>query len=98
MPRKLQLPAHPDHCLTLLSTSSSFRGDSTCKACEQQVNGSFRYSCAVCGISYHALCSALPPSITIASHPHVLKLLFSLPYEFRCDLCNKPSYRGWLYR
>ncbi|KAK3446829.1 hypothetical protein EUGRSUZ_A02455 [Eucalyptus grandis] len=29
------------HCLTLLAPSSSFRGNSTCKACEQQVNGSF---------------------------------------------------------
>ncbi|XP_039155739.1 uncharacterized protein LOC104414751 [Eucalyptus grandis] len=98
MPRKLQLPAHPDHCLTLLAPSSSFRGNSTCKACEQQVNGSFHYSCAVCSVSYHALCAALPPSIAIATHPHVLKLVFSLPHEFRCDLCNKPSYRGWVYR
>lgn len=98
MPRKLRLPAHPDHCLTLLATSSSSQGNSTCKACQQLVDGSFCYSCALCSISYHALCSALPPSIAITSHPHVLKLVFSLPYEFRCDLCNKPSYRGWLYR
>ncbi|KAF8043778.1 hypothetical protein BT93_A1946 [Corymbia citriodora subsp. variegata] len=97
MPRKLQLPAHPDHCLTLLALSSSFRGNSTCNACKQQIDSSFHYSCAVCSVSYHALCAALPPSIAIASYPHVLKLVFSHSYEFRCDLCNKPSYRGWLY-
>ncbi|CAN1144392.1 hypothetical protein LINPERHAP2_LOCUS14065, partial [Linum perenne] len=29
---------------------------------------------------------------------HPLKIHFSPPYDFGCDLCRKPSYKGWLYR
>ncbi|CAN4111094.1 unnamed protein product [Withania somnifera] len=31
------------------------------------------------------------------SHCHKLDLEFCPPYDFECDLCKKPSYKGWLY-
>lgn len=75
----------------------SAKGSITCKACGQNVTG-FYYSCAECSIWYHILCAGLPVSVSICSHSHPLKLEYSLPYNFECDLCQKPGYNGWLYR
>ncbi|KAJ8528560.1 hypothetical protein K7X08_037225 [Anisodus acutangulus] len=33
----------------------------------------------------------------LPSHCHQLDLEFCPPYDFECDLCKKPSYKGWLY-
>ena len=99
MPRKTQHPAHHTHLLTLqTSLSISDEGTLKCKACGDHINGGFYYSCAKCDLCYHILCSALPLSISVSSHPHELKLTFSPPYNFSCDICSKPSYSGWLYR
>ncbi|KAH7554270.1 hypothetical protein JRO89_XS12G0150400 [Xanthoceras sorbifolium] len=96
-PRKIRHPGHPVHHLNLLVMPSSAKGSFKCKACGQNVTG-FYYSCAECGFCYHILCSALPLSVSIYSHSHTLKLEYSLPYYFECDLCQKPCYNGWLYR
>lgn len=99
MPRKTQHPAHQTHRLTLqTSPSISEDGSSRCKACGDLINGGFYYSCGQCSLCYHILCLALPLSISVSSHPHELKLTFSPPYNFSCDICSKPSYNGWLYR
>ncbi|KAK4833666.1 hypothetical protein QYF36_009106 [Acer negundo] len=97
IPRKIQHPGHPIHYLNLLVMPSSARDSFKCKACRQNVTG-FYYTCAECDICYHILCSALPLSVSIYSHSHTLKLEYSLPYDFECDLCQKPCYNGWLYR
>ncbi|KAK2647279.1 hypothetical protein Ddye_014768 [Dipteronia dyeriana] len=97
IPRKIRHPGHPIHYLNLLVMPSSAGDSSKCKACGQNVTG-FYYTCAECGICYHILCSALPLSVSIHSHSHTLKLEYSLPYDFECDLCQKPCYNGWLYR
>ncbi|XP_038718854.1 uncharacterized protein LOC120011803 [Tripterygium wilfordii] len=98
MPKKTRHPAHPDHYLTLVvSPNLSKIGACKCKACGLEITG-FHYNCLICGVYYHTLCTALPLSISITSHPHTLKIQFSPPYDFCCDLCNKPSYNGWLYR
>lgn len=97
MPRKTRHPSHPAHSLNLLVMPSSAKGSFKCKACAQQVIG-FYYTCEECGIFYHILCSAMPLSTVVNSHSHTLKLEFSLPYDFKCDLCQEPGYKGWLYR
>ncbi|KAJ9184678.1 hypothetical protein P3X46_004381 [Hevea brasiliensis] len=97
MPRKTRHPAHPYHYLSLLTSPPSSNSTFKCKACGHFISG-FYYNCAECGIYYHILCSALPLSVAICSHPHTLKIEFSPPYAFCCDLCDKPSYVGWLYR
>ncbi|KAK9289492.1 hypothetical protein L1049_007647 [Liquidambar formosana] len=73
------------------------KGSSKCKACGKNVTG-FYYFCATCGDHYHILCSVVPLSVTIPSHPHALNLEFSPPYDFECDLCSGPGFSGWLYR
>ncbi|KAA8518281.1 hypothetical protein F0562_015836 [Nyssa sinensis] len=75
------------------ATKSSFK----CKACGHCVIG-FYYYCAKCDDYYHILCSAVPLSVKTHSHPHKLKLEFSPPYDFQCDLCSRACYSGWLYR
>ncbi|XP_031256511.1 uncharacterized protein LOC116114506 [Pistacia vera] len=97
MPRKTRHPGHPAHYLNLLVMPSSAKGSFKCKACAQNVTG-FSYNCAECGIFYHILCFAVPLFIVINSHSHTLKLEFSLPYDFECDLCQEPGNKGWLYR
>lgn len=92
-------PSHPNHDLFLLVIPSSLATKSTfdCMACKQHATG-FCYHCAECNIFFHSICITLPLSLSIAQHPHKIKLEFSPPYDFFCDLCDKPSYKGWLYR
>ncbi|XP_027176806.1 uncharacterized protein LOC113775946 [Coffea eugenioides] len=97
MPQKIQHPVDPNHHLTLLAMPSDFDKAIDCKACEQTIAG-FYYNCATCGTFYHMLCLATPLSVKLPVHPHTLKLEFSPPYKFQCDLCDMPSHRGWLYR
>ncbi|KAJ1403355.1 Zinc finger, PHD-type [Sesbania bispinosa] len=99
MPLITNHPSHTKHELVLFLVPSSPAKKSTfnCVACKHHVMG-LCYHCAECNIFFHPLCLALPLSLTITYHPHKIKLEFSPPYDFFCDLCNKPSYNGWLYR
>lgn len=97
MPRNIKHPSHSTHSLTLLYSNSS--KTKQCEACGYSIeNGTFYYTCVQCDLYYHILCSALPLTISVSSHSHSLKLTFSPPYDFCCDICNIPSYNGWLYR
>ncbi|TKY62530.1 protein-disulfide reductase [Spatholobus suberectus] len=96
MPLVTNHPSHPRHDLVLLVIPST-KATLNCVACGHHVT-SFCYHCAECSIFFHSLCLALPVSLPITYHPHEIKLEFSPPYDFFCDLCNKPSYNGWLYR
>ncbi|KAK6804995.1 hypothetical protein RDI58_002779 [Solanum bulbocastanum] len=94
MPKSLQHLVDPIHHLTLLTTVPS---SSKCNACRKEILG-FSYACAKCSTYYHTLCLlALPLSMELPSHCHKLDLEFCPPYDFECDLCKKPSYKGWLY-
>ncbi|KAI4348787.1 hypothetical protein L6164_009465 [Bauhinia variegata] len=101
MPMITRHPAHSTHDLVLLfirpfppATKATIK----CFACGHYVTG-FCYHCGECtNVYYHSLCLAMPISITISYHTHNMKLEFSPPYDFYCDLCQKPSYNGWLYR
>ncbi|CAL5430805.1 unnamed protein product [Camellia sinensis] len=99
MPKKVQHPADPEHHFTLraMPHSSSTTASFNCKACGLCIIG-FYYNCDKCGDYYHILCSVVPLFVKMPSHIHQLKLEFSPPYDFQCDLCKKPSYNGWLYR
>lgn len=98
MPKRTQHSAHPNHYLSLHPKPSPSIKTPQCMACGGHIIG-FHYTCAECGLYYHALCSALPLSISVSLHTHKLKLTFSAPYDFCCDVCNKPCYKiGWLYR
>ncbi|CAJ1908459.1 unnamed protein product [Sphenostylis stenocarpa] len=98
MPLITSHPSHASHDLVLLVIPST-NATLNCVACGHHVTG-FCYHCAECSIFFHALCLALPISLTIKYHPHKIKLEFSPPYEFFCDLCNNPSKDNnrWLYR
>ncbi|KAL3533947.1 hypothetical protein ACH5RR_007468 [Cinchona calisaya] len=97
MPQKVQHPADPNHHLTLLVMPLSAEEFIECEACQEPIAG-FYYNCAMCGNFYHMLCFAIPLSVKLPVHPHTLKLEFSPPYKFQCDLCDRPSDHGWLYR
>ena len=96
MPRSLQHPADPNHDLDLLLLPSF-----QCKACGFHGSG-FSYSCSICHVHYHTLCTQLPPTKVNSMHPHTLELEFSPPYGnpkvFRCDICGSPGSDHWLYR
>jgi len=97
MPRKTRHPAHPDHYLTLLVSHPLDNSNFKCEACGDHITG-FCYNVTESNIYYHILCSVLPISVITYSHPHALKIEFSPPYDFSCDLCKNPSSKGWLYR
>ncbi|CAK7342324.1 unnamed protein product [Dovyalis caffra] len=97
MPRKTRHPAHPDQYLTLLVSPPSDNSNFKCEACGFYITG-FSYNVAESSIYYHFLCSALPLSVMTSAHPHTLNLEFSPPYDCSCDLCLKPSFKGWTYR
>ncbi|KAL8456326.1 hypothetical protein ACS0TY_034516 [Phlomoides rotata] len=95
MPKKVTHPSDQNHYLTLQCITDE---SNDCKACGRHIGG-FYYSCTKCSLYCHMLCVALPLSVKIpSSHPHMLKLELELPYDFRCDMCDRPSYSGWLYR
>ncbi|XP_054803744.1 uncharacterized protein LOC129306942 [Prosopis cineraria] len=100
LPIITQHPAHSSHDLVLLvirSSPAATKGTIKCQACGYHVTA-FCYHCAECTIYFHTFCLALPLSLSITYHPHKLKLEFSPPYDFFCDMCKKTSYNGWLYR
>ncbi|KAJ8754566.1 hypothetical protein K2173_005727 [Erythroxylum novogranatense] len=97
MPSRARHPSHPSHHLDLLDSNSSANNNFKCKACDQNIIG-FYYSCTKCSLYYHILCSTLPLSVVMPSHPHKLKMEFTPPYNFSCDVCHIPSHKGWLYR
>ncbi|KAM7500264.1 hypothetical protein LguiA_024678 [Lonicera macranthoides] len=94
MPQIANHRSDPKHIFTLQPTPSF---PLNCNACTNNIN-SFYYNCPKCCDSYHILCLAAPLSVRSPSHPHILNLEFSPPYEFLCDICQKPSRQGWLYR
>ncbi|XP_060171005.1 uncharacterized protein LOC132601983 [Lycium barbarum] len=98
MPKNLQHLVDPIHHLTLLATpsSSSIHYSTKCKGCGKGIAG-FSYACTKCSSYFHTLCLALPLSMELTSHCHKLDLEVCPPYDFECDLCKKPSYKGWLY-
>ncbi|CAN4108791.1 unnamed protein product [Withania somnifera] len=99
MPKNLQHLVDPIHELTLLATRSlsTDHYSPKCNACGKEITG-FSYACAKCSSCYHTLCLlALPLSMELPFHCHKLDLEFCPPYDFECDLCKKPSYKGWLY-
>ncbi|CAN0927627.1 hypothetical protein LINGRAHAP2_LOCUS36008 [Linum grandiflorum] len=106
LPQTTAHPAHPDESLNLsvISQSQSQSQSSSpapkCRACTKTIAAGFYYGCGGGGGGncYHNLCLTLPLSVTVSGHPHPLKIQFSPPYDFSCDLCAKPSYKGWLYR
>ncbi|KAH7512377.1 hypothetical protein FEM48_Zijuj12G0084500 [Ziziphus jujuba var. spinosa] len=86
------------YCQTKTFTRAKPVHFSFTRACGGHVNG-FYYACAKIGHYYHTLCLALPLSIAVSSHTHKLKLAYSSPYDFCCDICTKPGYKiRWLYR
>lgn len=95
MPQQVQHPVDPKHKLILLSRPEKII---ECKACQQNITSGLCYNCPICGNFYHTLCLAAPLSVKLPIHGHKLELEFSPPYDFQCDLCNRPSYHGWLYR
>lgn len=98
MPKEVSHPSDQNHNLTLQLPSSVSDQSNDCNACGSRIDG-FYYSCTKCSIYCHMLCVALPLSVKIpSSHPHILKLELKPPYDFQCDLCDRPSYGGWLYR
>lgn len=97
MPQKVKHPSDQSHYLNLQYMYITNQTND-CNACGRHIHG-FYYSCAKCSLYCHMLCVALPLSVKIpSSHPHTLKLQLKLPYDFQCDLCDTPSYSGWLYR
>ncbi|CAN0879100.1 hypothetical protein LINGRAHAP2_LOCUS12847 [Linum grandiflorum] len=94
MPPSTAHPAHPNSKLTLAVAAGGGNGVK-CRACTKTISG-FYYG--VGSSCYHNLCLALPLAVMIAGHPHPLKIHFSPPYDFGCDICRRPSYKGWLYR
>ncbi|KAH6757234.1 hypothetical protein C2S52_023562 [Perilla frutescens var. hirtella] len=96
MPKKAMHPADPNHSLNLLT---SFVAEETneCEACGRYIAG-FYYNCTKCSLHFHMLCVAMPLSVKIpSSHPHILKLELKPLYDFKCDICDRPSYHGWHY-
>lgn len=81
----------------MINSSPNSKLSINCKACGQNLSG-FYYKCDKCGDFYHILCSAVPLSVKTPTHQHLLKLEYTPPYDFQCDSCHKPSYKGWLYR
>lgn len=91
LPKKITHPFHKEHVLTLLPVPAYPDGLFHCDACAQTGTG-FSYHCKPCGVELHALCAAMPMSVTHAAHTHKLELVFDCPYspkEYSCDICTK---------
>ncbi|KAL2461312.1 Cysteine/Histidine-rich C1 domain family protein [Abeliophyllum distichum] len=100
MPQKINHPFHQQHVFSLLPKPIYPNGCFNCDACGQVGNG-FSYHCKVCTLDMHILCAVMPLSLTHASHPHKLNLVFECPYptkSFSCDICTKEGSNHWLYR
>ncbi|MQL86556.1 hypothetical protein Taro_019103 [Colocasia esculenta] len=101
VPRRIRHPADPTHPLTLLPVPAYPEGSFRCDACGRPGTG-FSYRCGYCGLDLHALCAAMPLSVTHHAHPHPLALAFSAPYGpssgFSCDICAEAGSNHWLYR
>ncbi|KAK9075833.1 hypothetical protein SSX86_004162 [Deinandra increscens subsp. villosa] len=96
MPENVTHPSDPNHNLTLETFPTPSKLPITCKSCENPIKG-FYYRCAKCTHYYHTLCLAAPLSLKTPSHRHSLNIEFVPVYDFHCDLCDKPSYSGWVY-
>ncbi|KAI3772481.1 hypothetical protein L6452_03667 [Arctium lappa] len=96
MPQNVTHPSDPNHNLTLETFPTLSKLPITCKACQNSIKG-FYYHCSKCTHYYHTLCLAAPLSMKTPLHRHSLNIEFVPLYDFRCDLCDKPSYSGWVY-
>ncbi|XP_073126870.1 uncharacterized protein [Henckelia pumila] len=100
MPKKITHPCHKDHAFTLLTQPAYADGKFKCDACGEIGDG-FSYHCKPCGNDLHILCSALPLSVSHATHVHKLELTFGSPYptkDFCCDICKRVGSDHWIYR
>ncbi|XP_071720054.1 uncharacterized protein [Rutidosis leptorrhynchoides] len=95
MPENVTHPSDPNHNLTL-ETFPTTNLPIKCKSCETTIKG-FYYRCSKCVDYYHTLCLAAPLSMKTPLHRHSLNIEFVPVYDFQCDLCDKPSYSGWVY-
>ncbi|XP_076907758.1 uncharacterized protein LOC143564332 [Bidens hawaiensis] len=96
MPENVTHPSDPNHNLTLETFPTPSKVPITCKSCENPIKG-FYYRCSKCIDYYHTLCLAAPLSMKSPLHRHSLNIEFVPVYDFQCDLCDKPSYSGWVY-
>ncbi|CAI9297823.1 unnamed protein product [Lactuca saligna] len=96
MPENVTHPSDPNHNLTLETFPTTSKLPIKCKACENPIKG-FYYRCSKCINYYHTLCLAAPLSMKTPLHRHSLNIEFKPVYDFQCDLCDKPSYSGWMY-
>ncbi|KAI3514286.1 hypothetical protein L1887_12606 [Cichorium endivia] len=96
MPENVTHPSDPNHNLTLETFPTPSKVPIKCKACENPIKG-FYYRCSKCIEYYHTLCLAAPLSMKTPLHRHSLNIEFKPVYEFQCDMCDKPSYSGWVY-
>ncbi|KAL8208562.1 hypothetical protein R6Q57_007974 [Mikania cordata] len=96
MPENATHPSDPNHNLTLETFPTPSKVPITCKSCEKPIKG-FYYRCSKCTDYYHTLCLAAPLSMKTPLHRHALNVEFAPVYDFQCDLCDKPSYSGWVY-
>ncbi|PWA93162.1 zinc finger, PHD-type, C1-like, Zinc finger, RING/FYVE/PHD-type [Artemisia annua] len=96
MPEDVTHPSDPNHNLTLETFPTHSKVPIKCKSCEKTVKG-FYYRCSKCSDYYHTLCLAAPLSMKTPLHRHSLNIEFVPVYDFQCDLCDKPSYSGWVY-
>ncbi|MFS7943131.1 putative chromatin regulator PHD family [Helianthus anomalus] len=96
MPENVTHPSDPNHNLTLETFPTPSKVPIRCKSCESPIKG-FYYRCSKCTHYYHTLCLAAPLSMKTPLHRHSLNIEFKPVYDFQCDLCDKPSYSGWVY-
>ncbi|XP_024965162.1 uncharacterized protein LOC112505492 [Cynara cardunculus var. scolymus] len=96
MPENVTHPSDPNHNLTLETFPTPSKLPIQCKACQNSIKG-FYYRCSKCTHYYHTLCLASPLSMKTPLHRHSLNIEFVPVYDFQCDLCDKPSYSGWVY-
>ncbi|KAK1408461.1 hypothetical protein QVD17_40255 [Tagetes erecta] len=96
MPENVTHPSDPKHNLTLETFPTTSKAPIRCKSCENPIKG-FYYRCAKCVDYFHTLCLAAPLSMKTPLHRHSLNIEFVPVYDFQCDLCDQPSYSGWVY-
>ncbi|KAD2184617.1 hypothetical protein E3N88_41677 [Mikania micrantha] len=93
---------HFSHDHSLDYTKLHPHRDAVCSCCRQPISpGKFYYRCKLCGFYLHQIIIIRYVSCTFVYenplHRHALNVEFAPVYDFQCDLCDKPSYSGWVY-
>uniref|UniRef100_A0A5B6ZD20 Putative DC1 domain-containing family protein n=1 Tax=Davidia involucrata TaxID=16924 RepID=A0A5B6ZD20_DAVIN len=102
LPREIQHKSHPDHRLTLLSSSPYQSGVFGCDGCGDD-GWAFHYHCSLCQYDLHVGCAALPKTLYFQNHRYPLHLYYSFPHRneaapIYCDVCDKiVDKKGWVY-